>query len=48
MVMSDHTLISIVDDDESAREAVAGLVRSLGIVAGVVESAADFLKSHHR
>lgn len=45
--MSDHTLISIVDDDESAREAVAGLVRSLGFVAAEFESAADFLKSDH-
>jgi FixJ family two-component response regulator len=45
MVM--HTLISIVDDDESAREAVAGLVRSLGFVAAEFESAADFLKSDH-
>ena len=45
--MSDHTLISVVDDDESAREAVAGLVRSLGFVAAEFESAADFLKSDH-
>ncbi|WP_119462654.1 response regulator [Rhodospirillaceae bacterium SYSU D60014] len=45
--MSDHTLISIVDDDESAREAVAGLVRSLGFVAAEFESAADFLKSDY-
>jgi FixJ family two-component response regulator len=47
MVMSDHTLISIVDDDESAREAVAGLVRSLGFVAAEFESAADFLESDY-
>jgi FixJ family two-component response regulator len=47
MVMSDHTLISIVDDNESSREAVAGLVRSLGFVAAEFESAADFLKSDH-
>ena len=46
--MSDDSLISIVDDDESAREAVAGLVRSLGFVAAEFESAADFLKSDHR
>jgi len=45
--MSDHTLISIVDDDKSAREAVTGLVRSLGFVAAEFESAADFLKSDH-
>ena len=45
--MSDHTLISVVDDDESAREAVAGLVRSLGFVAAEFESAADFLNSDY-
>jgi FixJ family two-component response regulator len=47
MVMSDHILISIVDDNESAREAVAGLVRSLGFVAAEFGSAADFLKSDY-
>ncbi len=45
--MSDQPLISIVDDDESAREAIAGLVRSLGFVVAEFESAADFLKSDH-
>jgi FixJ family two-component response regulator len=47
MVMSDHTLISIVDDDEATREAVASLVRSLGFVVAVFENAVDFLKSDH-
>lgn len=45
--MSDHTLISIVDNDDSSREAVAGLVRSLGFVAAEFESAADFLNSDY-
>ena len=45
--MSDHTLISIVDDDEATREAVASLVRSLGFVVAVFENAVDFLKSDH-
>jgi len=45
MVMSEQPLISIVDDDQSAREAVAGLVRSLGFVVAEFESVADFLKS---
>lgn len=45
--MPDNSLISIVDDDESSRESVAGLVRSFGFVAAVFENAADFLKSQH-
>jgi FixJ family two-component response regulator len=38
-------LISIVDDDEAAREAVVGLVRVLGFAAAAFRSAAEFLKS---
>jgi FixJ family two-component response regulator len=38
-------LISIVDDDESAREALLGLVRALGFVGATFPSAADFLRS---
>lgn len=47
MAMSENFLISIVDDDETTREAVAGLVRSLGFVAAVFENADDFLKSDY-
>jgi FixJ family two-component response regulator len=47
MARSDNYLISIVDDDEAARVAVAALVRSLGFVTVVFESAADLLKSDH-
>ncbi|WP_029009964.1 response regulator transcription factor [Azospirillum halopraeferens] len=46
--MSDDSLIAVVDDDESAREAVAGLVRSLGFLAAEFGSAADFLASDQR
>lgn len=46
--MSDEPLISIVDDDERARAAVAGLVRSLGFAAAKFESAAEFLDSDER
>lgn len=38
-------VISIVDDDESVREATKGLVRSLGYVAATFESAEEFLES---
>ncbi len=38
-------LISIVDDDESMRLALAGLVRSFGFEAKAYESAEDFLRS---
>jgi FixJ family two-component response regulator len=46
-MMPDNSLISIVDDDETSRESVAGRVRSLGFVAAAFENAADFLKSEH-
>jgi FixJ family two-component response regulator len=38
-------MISIVDDDESVREATKGLVRSLGLNANVFASAEEFLQS---
>jgi len=38
-------VISIVDDDESVREATKGLVRSLGYTAATFESAEEFLES---
>jgi FixJ family two-component response regulator len=38
-------LISIVDDDESIREATKGLVRSLGYFAATFASAEEFLNS---
>jgi FixJ family two-component response regulator len=39
-------VISIVDDDESVREATKGLVRSLGYTAATFASAEDFLQSN--
>jgi len=41
-----RTLISIVDDDESVREAVKGLMKSLGYNAAAFSSAEEFLGSH--
>jgi FixJ family two-component response regulator len=38
-------VISIVDDDESVREATKGLVRSLGYVAATFASGEEFLNS---
>ena len=40
-------MISIVDDDESVREATKGLVRSLGYGAVTFASAEEFLQSDH-
>jgi FixJ family two-component response regulator len=41
-------VISIVDDDESVREATKGLVRSLGYTAATFGSAEEFLNSEQR
>ena len=38
-------MISIVDDDECARKAIEGLVRSLGYTVATYASAEDFLDS---
>jgi FixJ family two-component response regulator len=43
--VSNKTLISIVDDDESVREATQGLMNALGFVAEAFASGEDFLKS---
>jgi FixJ family two-component response regulator len=40
-------LISIVDDDESVREATKGLIRSLGYAAATFASAEEYLRSGH-
>jgi FixJ family two-component response regulator len=39
------TLIAVVDDDESLREALTGLLRSLDFAVEAFPSAADFLAS---
>ncbi len=45
MSLSQAPMISIVDDDESVREATRGLVRSLGYNAMTFEFAEEFLNS---
>jgi FixJ family two-component response regulator len=40
-------VISIIDDDQSVRDATTCLVRSLGYVAAAFASAEDFLRSEH-
>jgi FixJ family two-component response regulator len=40
-----QTLISVVDDDESVREALPDLLRKFGFATQVFDSADDFLKS---
>ena len=43
--MTETTVISIVDDDESVREAIESLMKSVGYIAKVFPSAGDFLSS---
>jgi len=43
--MSDASLISVVDDDESLRESLGGLLTSLGYSAEAFSSAESFLNS---
>ena len=43
--MTGIQVISIVDDDESVREALESLMKSVGYVAKVFPSAGDFLRS---
>lgn len=45
--MSANPMIAVVDDDESIREALHSLLRSVGLRAAVCASAADFLQSGH-
>src|SRR5271154_1406605 len=44
-VLKTKPLISVVDDDESMREAVKGLMKSLGYTAQAFASAEEFLPS---
>jgi FixJ family two-component response regulator len=46
--LSKGTLIAVVDDDDSVREALAALLKSIGYDAVAFERAEDFLSSDHR
>jgi FixJ family two-component response regulator len=43
--LRETSIVSIVDDDESVRDSVSALVRSLGYTAHAYPSAEDFLNS---
>ena len=45
--MSYPPFLSIIDDDESVREALWGLVRSVGFAVSTFASAEEFLNSGH-
>ena len=45
--MATFPVISIIDDDEQVRDAVKGLVRSLGYTAATFASAEEYLRSGH-
>jgi len=45
--MPSSSLISIVDDDDSVRESLSGLIRSVGFRVTVFASAEEFLNSNH-
>jgi FixJ family two-component response regulator len=45
--MANVPLISVVDDDESVRESLDGLFRSVGFAVRVFASAEDFLNWNH-
>jgi len=45
MNITEHPLLSVVDDDESVRESLPDLLRKLGFAARVFSSAQEFLSS---
>jgi len=45
--MANRNLISIVDDDESVRESLEGLMKSMGFATNTFASAEAFLNSDH-
>jgi FixJ family two-component response regulator len=45
--VANPSLISVVDDDDSVRESLDGLFRSVGFIAKVFASAEEFLNSDH-
>ena len=46
--LAQQIVIAVVDDDEAVREALTGLMKSLGYRAAAFQSAEDFLKSKRR
>ena len=44
---ANNSLIAIVDDDESVREAIKSLLRSMEFTVETFSSAEDFLRSTH-
>ena len=45
--MANLPLISVVDDDQSVRESLEGLLRSVGFAVKVFASAEEFMNSSH-
>ncbi len=45
--MTTHTLVSVVDDDESVRESLPDLLREFGFAARAFSSAHEFLSSDY-
>ena len=45
--MANLPFISVVDDDDSVRESLSGLIRSVGFGVMVFASAEEFLNSNH-
>jgi FixJ family two-component response regulator len=48
MQNSSSTLVTVVDDDESVRDALKGPLQSAGFAAAVFSSAEEFLRSSNR
>lgn len=45
--MANHSLVSVVDDDESVRESLPDLLREFGFAARAFSSAREFLSSEY-
>jgi FixJ family two-component response regulator len=45
--MANHSVICVVDDDESVRESLEGLMRSVGFAVNTFASAEEFLDLDH-
>lgn len=47
LTMTNHLLVSVVDDDESVRESLPDLLREFGFAARAFSSAQEFLSSEY-